>query len=299
MLKKEFEQKKSDSAEKKLAIDRALNAGKALAGYLCNLKLLEKYDQDKPEVLETKADMLKQFLSYNREIKTSEIGYGLNCPISALLEDVEKNSAQWLDEKGIQERENYVGLLLWQKLFYKHLKEYLRKYSLNAPYIGADEPRHISKFSELLSKNSFDVAVGIAREALAYSCLLEQLGGKVINLLIKEEEDRAYYPLDDLGAIKDKRVLVLEDDVVTGKTIQKVHEILLKNKPASLELYIGNMLDYKAIKDEAFNLRYLLPDQIEMLNTLFRKTHLPLAEPLNNQLLEQGLDYLLKDYLKK
>jgi orotate phosphoribosyltransferase-like protein len=299
MLEKEFEQKKSDSAEKKLAIDRALNAGKALAGYLCNLKLLEKYDQDKPEVLETKADMLKQFLSYNREIKTSEIGYGLNCPLSALLEDVEKNSAQWLDEQRMQERKNHVGLMLWQKVFSKRISSYMKKYSLDAPRIGADEPRHISKFSELLNKKSFDVAVGIAREALTYSCLLEQLGGKVINLLIKEEEDRAYYPLDDLSVIKDKRVLVLEDDVVTGKTIQKVHEILLKNKPASLELYIGNMLDYKTIKDETFNLRYLLPDQIEMLDNLFKKTHLPLAEKLDDSLLQQGLGCLLRDYTKK
>jgi hypothetical protein len=150
MLKLESGQKNIDESDRKLAIDRARNAGNAFAAYLRDLKTVERYNQDKPEVSETKAAMLRQFISYHREIKTSEIGYRINCPVADLLKDVEENAAEWFDEKRIQERENHVGFMLWQRVFPKLLKKYLQKYSLDVPYIGVDEPKHISKFFELL-----------------------------------------------------------------------------------------------------------------------------------------------------
>jgi hypothetical protein len=92
---------------------------------------------------------------------------------------------------------------------------------------------------------------------------------------------------------------VLEDDIVTGKTIEKVHGILSENKPRSLELYIGNMLSYKFMEDAAIKIRCLLPDQIATLGKLFKKTYLPLEEKSNPSFLRQGLGYLLRDYIKK
>lgn len=162
---------------------------------------------------------------------------------------------------------------------------YAKRYKLSHPHLLLDHlPKHTSLAHRLIQGKIFDIAVGVAREALSYSCLFEKLGAPVLNVLVKEEKDREYSELDDLAKIKGKRILILEDDVVSGKTVKIVTKELKKYKPKSMQLYIGDMRT-----NEVSGLHW------ELLNKLFTRTYLAEEEKPAN--MHEALDALLRQHL--
>lgn len=53
-------------------------------------------------------------------------------------------------------------------------------------------------------------------------------------------EDRPYKELDDLSIIKGKNILLIEDDVRTGKTLEKACSQIKRYRPKSISLYLGH-----------------------------------------------------------
>jgi len=85
----------------------------------------------------------------------------------------------------------------------------------------------------------FDQYVVVAPEGHIYGYFFEQLGIPVLSVFTN------YPPTlctsdDDLSVIKNKKVLLIEDDVVSGHTLRLVVRHLGRFKPASLSLYLGH-----------------------------------------------------------
>lgn len=100
-------------------------------------------------------------------------------------------------------------------------------------------------------KQGFDIALIVGPEGFAYEPYFIDLGVPTIAVNIpesRENEPRTIKLLEDLAAVKDKKVLVVEDDVRTGATLQKILEHLQPHNPASLGLYLGQPAKFQKVK---------------------------------------------------
>jgi hypoxanthine phosphoribosyltransferase len=111
-------------------------------------------------------------------------------------------------------------------------------------------------------KEGFNVALIVGPEGFAYEPYFQDLGISTLAVNIPEsspDEPRTIELLDDLSKLQGKKVLVVEDDVRTGATLQKLLEHLQPNNPASLGLYLGQPEQFQKIANipESFEDKYL------------------------------------------
>lgn len=99
-------------------------------------------------------------------------------------------------------------------------------------------------FREKLVPN-YDVGVGIATGAMIFSYMLDRHGLPM--LIVKQHADHStldgeatWEPVDtiDRKAIRGKNVLVVDIDVLTGKTVKRAADELRKFKPKKLDLFL-------------------------------------------------------------
>lgn len=91
-------------------------------------------------------------------------------------------------------------------------------------------------------KDGFDVALIVGPEGFAYEPYFHDLGLSTLAVNIPEsgkDEPRSIQLFDDLSALEGRKVLVVEDDIRTGATLQKILEALKPHQPAHLGLYLG------------------------------------------------------------
>jgi hypothetical protein len=94
----------------------------------------------------------------------------------------------------------------------------------------------------LTEENVFDVCVSVAPEGHVYGYFFERLGASVLSVHVDYPPRRCEI-LDDLELIRDRRVLILEDDVASGTTLRHVVNALMFYQPDSLELFLGRHKD--------------------------------------------------------
>lgn len=87
-----------------------------------------------------------------------------------------------------------------------------------------------------LLAGKFDRYVAVAPHIYGY---LEQLGIQVLSIFTDYPPTRCESQ-DDLSVLSGRKVLLIEDDVISGKSLQLVIEHLQRFKPASLALYLGH-----------------------------------------------------------
>jgi len=91
----------------------------------------------------------------------------------------------------------------------------------------------------LTSEKNFDYYLAVAPEGHIYGYFFERYGCKTLDVFVP------YPPVglqvnDDLSSIKGKRLLILEDDVMSGKSLQLVVQEVSQHEPAHIELYLGH-----------------------------------------------------------
>jgi hypothetical protein len=91
----------------------------------------------------------------------------------------------------------------------------------------------------LTSERKFDYYLAVAPEGHIYGYFFERFGFSTMDIFVP------YPPVaievrDDLSCIKGKRVLIIEDDVMSGKSLQLVIQKLIPYGPAHIELYLGH-----------------------------------------------------------
>lgn len=84
----------------------------------------------------------------------------------------------------------------------------------------------------------FDHIVAVAPEGHVYGYFFAQLGVPVLSAFV-EYPPRGVILGDGIEAIRGGRVLLLEDDLVSGTTLRQVVAALLPFAPQSLWLYLG------------------------------------------------------------
>ena len=90
-----------------------------------------------------------------------------------------------------------------------------------------------------LLAGTFDRYVAVAPEGHIYSYFLERMGIPVLSVFTD------YPPTcctsdEDLAVLENQRVLLIEDDVISGRTLQFVVDFVRQFKPSSLALYLGH-----------------------------------------------------------
>ncbi|WP_020470438.1 phosphoribosyltransferase [Zavarzinella formosa] len=90
-----------------------------------------------------------------------------------------------------------------------------------------------------LASAGFDHFLAIAPEGHIYGYFLERLGVPVLSVFTDYPPTRCDAE-DDLRVVEGGRVLLIEDDVIGGRTLRLVVEHLRQFAPASLALYLGH-----------------------------------------------------------
>lgn len=112
------------------------------------------------------------------------------------------------------------------------------------------------------AKEGFDVALIVGPEGFAYEPYFHDLGIQTVAVDIpesREDEPRTIKVFDNLAELQGKKVLVVEDDVRTGATLQKLLETLEPHNPVQLGLYLGQPEKFQKISNipQKFEATYL------------------------------------------
>lgn len=96
--------------------------------------------------------------------------------------------------------------------------------------------------AQMAVKKGFDIAIIVGPEGFAYEPYFRDFGVPTVAVNIpesREGEPRTIKLIDDLSVLRGKSVLVVEDDVRTGATLQKLLEHLKPHAPERIGLYLG------------------------------------------------------------
>jgi len=108
-----------------------------------------------------------------------------------------------------------------------------------------------------LLAGKFDRYVAVAPEGHIYGYFFEQLGIQVLSIFT-DYPPTSCESQDDLSVLGGQKVLLIEDDVISGKSLQLVIEHLQRFKPASLALYLGHNIGIQHLGN--------VPDEIRQEN---------------------------------
>lgn len=90
----------------------------------------------------------------------------------------------------------------------------------------------------LVRDQPFDHYVTVAPEGHVYGFFFETFGVRMLAVEVGYPP-RNVTEIDNLSVIRGGRVLILEDDVISGLTLRLVADVLRKFEPASLALFLG------------------------------------------------------------
>lgn len=98
-------------------------------------------------------------------------------------------------------------------------------------------------------KDKYDYALLVGPEAFPYAPLFEDLGLPLVSVNIPEADyggERSFRSFDNLKVLRNKRVLVVEDDVQSGATLEKLlQEISPSYAPNFLGLYLASRPNFQ------------------------------------------------------
>lgn len=128
----------------------------------------------------------------------------------------------------------------------------------------------------LTDQQLFDHYVSVAPEGHVYDFFFERCFNASILSVHVDYPPRRCEVLDELDAVRGKRVLILEDDVASGTTLRYVAGTINEYEPQSLDLYLGRPKDGQVLDhvDPAIGTvylaeDYLVPDQREDYESQF------------------------------
>ena len=90
----------------------------------------------------------------------------------------------------------------------------------------------------LTGSGTVDEYIAIAPEGHAYGFFFERVGIPVLSIFVDYPPTRIATS-DDLSLIRGRRVLLIEDDIVSGASLGLVMKELTRHEPSSVSLYLG------------------------------------------------------------
>jgi hypothetical protein len=100
----------------------------------------------------------------------------------------------------------------------------------------------------LVGSGQLDHFLAVAPEGHIYGYFLERLGVKTLSVFADYPPTRCESD-DDLSVLRNSRVLIVEDDVIGGRTLRLVVDHLKRFGPAFLSLYLGHTQGIQHIRN--------------------------------------------------
>ncbi len=116
----------------------------------------------------------------------------------------------------------------------------------------------------LTGSGEFDHYIAVAPEGHVYGFFFERLGAQVLSIFIDYPPTRVE-SADDLSVVHGQRVLLIEDDVVSGISLALVMNEVARHKPGSVSLYLGREKESQQLQNipSQINRVYLAEDCLD------------------------------------
>ena len=156
------------------------------------------------------------------------------------------------------------------KIIMSKIVNYTSKYDCfkyNVPPFPDDRILYFSSVRQIMDEGVVEIGVPIGPEGFIYAALFNTFGLPMRDIIIDEYDPkggRPYRELDDLNYIKGKNVLFIEDDVITGKTLERAYLEISKYYPKSIYLYLGLPKDHQHLDNipKGFKKIYIQPSPL-------------------------------------
>lgn len=168
------------------------------------------------------------------------------------------------------ESERYAMLeIVARALVKQEVENYYSRYNLRSDVYTHNLAASFSTARKITEEKEVEIGVAIGPEGFAYGALFKLLDLPVLDIHIDEyclTEDRPYQELDDLSAIKGRHVLFIEDDVRTGRTLEKAYQNINRYSPSKVSVYLGIPEERQELKnvprtfDKIYTVPSVLPD---------------------------------------
>jgi hypothetical protein len=116
------------------------------------------------------------------------------------------------------------------------------------PLVPWDSVAAFAMAKALVSSGQFDDYLAIAPEGHVYGYFFERLGARILSIYVDYPPRRADL-VDDLSPLQGRRVLLIEDDLVSGISLELVTRELVNHPPRELSLYLGRQKDYQQVQN--------------------------------------------------
>ncbi len=116
------------------------------------------------------------------------------------------------------------------------------------PLTPHDSVAALAMARALTSSRAFDHYVAVAPEGHVYGFFFERLGARVLSIFVDYPPTRAE-SADPLSAVSGGRVLLIEDDVVSGISLDLVMKEVARHGPSSVSLYLGRAKDSQQLEN--------------------------------------------------
>jgi len=123
-----------------------------------------------------------------------------------------------------------------------------------------------------LLAGKFDRYVAVAPEGHIYGYFLERMGISVLSVFT-DYPPTCCTSEEDLTVLENQSVLLIEDDVISGRTLQLMVDYIGQFKPASLALYLGHNIGIQHLDN--------VPREIEQENIYVAERSLSQKDWLN------------------
>ncbi len=142
-------------------------------------------------------------------------------------------------------------------------KGYIRGPNWN-PLVPHDSIAALAMARILTGPGRFDHYLAIAPEGHVYGFFFERLGARVLSISVDYPPTRVNLA-DELAAIRGGRVLLIEDDVVTGISLGLVMTEVASHEPSSVSLYLGRDRESQQLQNvpPQIDRVYLAEDDLE------------------------------------
>lgn len=153
-------------------------------------------------------------------------------------------------------------------LLTQRVENFHRKYGIEDILYPLDIWASLYFIHKIVAENKFDFGICIAPEALRYAALFELFRLPILAVFMDDSNpSRDFRILDNLEPIRQKDIIVIEDDVVTGKTLKIFLGEVKYYSPKSISLFLGNPMRFQkglnCIPHNRFKHIYVVPDSIE------------------------------------
>lgn len=151
-------------------------------------------------------------------------------------------------------------------LLRQEVRDYYSRHNLR-PFFADDSIVSFSTARRVIEERQVQVGIAIGPEGFTYASIFALLGLPILHVHVDEYSttiDRPYKELDDLRGIAGKYVLLIEDDVQSGKTLERVCENITGYSPSTISLYLGKSRKYQNLANvsKEFAKVYTVPNHL-------------------------------------